>query len=61
MNEKKTEFRIVITTPDVHKIIDKLYDMMRVIQHEVLNEPAGFITIEAGTYIETTEEEEKKT
>lgn len=60
MNEKETEWRIIIKTRNPHRVIDVLHDMIRVIQHEVLELDRGFITIEAGTYIEKEEKEPPK-
>jgi len=60
MIEKETEFRIIIRTTEPHRVIDRLYEVLRAVQHDVLDVPKGFIVVEAETYIEEPETVEPK-
>jgi len=59
MNEKETEFRILVRTREPHRVIDRLHDCLRAIEHEVVMSEGGFVSVEMGTYIEPEEEEEE--
>jgi len=60
MIEKETEFRIIIRTIEPHRVIDRLYEVLRAVQHDVLDIPKGFIALEARTYIEEPKTVEPK-
>lgn len=59
MTKQETEFKIVVKVKDPHHVIEIICDLLRNIEHKVLNDPSGSVDLNTRTYYVNDESEKE--